>query len=66
MSNKNILIVEDESIVAMEIESYLNQYNYNIVGICANGDDAYEIAINLDVDLILMDIFLIQYNYMKK
>ena len=62
MSNKNILIVEDESIVAMEIESYLNQYNYNIVGICANGDDAYEIAINLDVDLILMDIFLLNSN----
>ena len=62
MSNKNILIVEDESIVAMEIDSYLSRCNYNIVGICSNGDDAYEMAINLNVDLILMDIFLLNSN----
>ena len=62
MSNKNILIVEDESIVAMELDSYLSSHNYNIVGICSNGDDAYEMAINLNVDLILMDIFLINSN----
>jgi DNA-binding response OmpR family regulator len=59
---KNILIVEDESIVAMEIESYLNRCNYNIVGICSNGDEAYELAIHLDIDLILMDIFLLNSN----
>jgi len=62
MSSKNILIVEDESIVAMEIDSYLTQCDYNIVGICTNGDDAYNMAINSDVDLILMDIFLINSN----
>ena len=62
MSNKNILIVEDESIVAMEIDSYLSRHNYNVVGICSNGDDAYEMAINLDIDLILMDIFLLNSN----
>jgi len=62
MSNKNILIVEDESIVAMEIDSYLSRCNYNVVGICSNGDDAYEMALNLDVDLILMDIFLLNSN----
>ena len=62
MSSKNILIVEDESIVAMEIDSYLTQCDYNIVGICTNGDDAYNMAIDSDVDLILMDIFLINSN----
>lgn len=62
MSSKNILIVEDESIVAMEIDSYLSQFDYNIIGICANGDEAYEMAINLDIDLILMDIFLVNSN----
>ena len=62
MSKKNILIVEDEAIVAMEIESYLSTCNYNIIGICSNGDDAYDMAINLDIDLILMDIFLLDSN----
>jgi len=58
MHNANILIVEDESIVAMEIKSYLEGLHYNIVSICSTADDAYEKAINQEVDLILMDIFL--------
>jgi len=31
--NKKILIVEDESIIAMEIESYLSSKGYQIIGI---------------------------------
>jgi len=62
MSKKNILIVEDEAIVAMEIDSYLSTCSYNIIGICSTGDEAYDMAINRDVDLILMDIFLLDSN----
>ena len=58
--NNRILIVEDESIVAMEIESYLISLNYSVVVICSTADEAYEKAISNDVDLVLMDIFLIQ------
>jgi len=54
----NILIVEDESIVAMEIEEYLLNEGYSIVAVCSNAKDAYETAINNQVDLILMDISL--------
>jgi len=59
---KNILIVEDETIVAMEIESYLRSLNYNIIATCSTADCAYEEAICNDVDLVLMDIFLIDSN----
>ena len=62
MNNQNILIVEDESIVAMEIKSYLEGLHYTIVAICSTADDAYEKAIHHEVDLILMDINLIQSN----
>jgi len=55
----NILIVEDERIVAMEIESYLSKLGYHIGGICSTADEAYEKAIHLDIDLILMDIYLL-------
>lgn len=55
----NILIVEDESIIAMEIESYLSKLGYNIVAICSDAKTAYKKAINNNVDLILMDIYLI-------
>lgn len=60
--NKNILVVEDESIIAMEIESYLSSLGYNIIDICSTADDAYEKAISSDVSLILMDIHLINSN----
>jgi DNA-binding response OmpR family regulator len=58
----NILIVEDESIVAIEIESYLLSLNYNVVALCSTADEAYEKAIQNDVDLVLMDIYLIESN----
>jgi len=59
---KNILIVEDETIVAMEIESYLRSLNYNVIATCSTADCAYQEAICNDVDLVLMDIFLIDSN----
>ena len=58
----NILIVEDETIVSMEIESYLSTLGYNIVAICSTADEAYDNAIQHEVDLILMDIYLINSN----
>jgi CheY-like chemotaxis protein len=60
--NEKILIVEDESIVAMEIESYLLSLNYTVIGICSTADEAYEKATSNDIDLVLMDIFLIESN----
>jgi len=54
----NILIVEDESIVSMEIESYLLTLNYNVVAICSTADDAVEKVMKNNVDLVLMDIYL--------
>lgn len=56
---KNILIVEDESIVAMELKSYLLSLNYNVIAICSTADEAFTQAISNDIDLILMDIYLI-------
>ena len=57
MSRAKILIVEDESIVAMEIEELLEE-DYEIVAICSNADEAYSVAISREIDLILMDISL--------
>ena len=56
--NKSILIVEDEIIVAMEIESYIQQLGCHVVGIASNAKDAYTLALQKKPDLILMDIYL--------
>ena len=60
--SKKILIVEDESIIAIEIESYLTTLGYDIIGIASTAEDAYNLAIENEVDLILMDIYLIEGN----
>ena len=60
MSKADILIVEDESIVASEIEIYLAGEGYHIVDVCSSADEAYDAAIGNHVDLILMDIALIE------
>ena len=56
MKEINILIVEDESIVAMEIESYIRKLGYIVVDICSNANDAFHSMETHKVDIILMDI----------
>jgi len=53
---KNVLIVEDESIVALEIENYVSDLGYKVVGSVSNAKNALEIAMSEDVTLILMDV----------
>jgi len=55
---KNILIVEDESLVALEIKSYLQSLGYTIVATVYTEEMALREARESDVDLILMDISL--------
>ncbi len=58
MSKTNILIVEDESIVAKDIQHSLKKLGYTVVDICSNGEDAIRVAEELKPNLILMDIML--------
>ena len=57
-SKTKIVIVEDESIVAKDIESSLNKLNYNIVGIASDAEKAVMLAKEKNPDIILMDIML--------
>jgi two-component system response regulator LytT len=58
MSKINILITEDESIVAKDIQMSLKKLGYNVIGICNNGEDAIRTAEEHRPDVILMDIML--------
>ena len=60
MENKNIsvLIVEDEIIVAMEIEIRLKRNKFIVVGVAHNNEKALELAIKHSPEIILMDINL--------
>lgn len=54
----NILVVEDEAIVAMDIADSLGSLGYQVVGTTDRGEDAIEKATALRPDLVLMDIVL--------
>jgi CheY-like chemotaxis protein len=53
-----VLIVEDELLVAWHLESLSREQNLDVCGLVPDGDGAIEQAVDLDVDLILMDIRL--------
>ena len=56
MKSVNVLIVEDEIIIAEDIASYLETLGYNVVGIVDNGTAALQKIKELVPDLILLDI----------
>lgn len=58
MSKANVLIVEDERIVALDIENSLSSSGYRIAGQTDRGEHAVKLAKELSPDLILMDIGL--------
>lgn len=58
MEKASILIVEDEHIVAMDIQNSLEHNGYQIVGRADRGEDAIKKAGELRPSLILMDINL--------
>jgi len=55
---KRILIVEDEVIIARDIQSKLRELGYDTLPIVSSGEEAIEKAGELKPDLILMDIVL--------
>lgn len=58
MDNYNILIVEDEAITAMELQSKLTKFGYSVPCVTATGEEAIELADKLRPHLVLMDIML--------
>lgn len=58
-SQKKILIVEDEFIIAMLIEKQITRLGYDVVAKVTSGDKAIDAVKSHNVDLILMDIKII-------
>ncbi len=58
MASIKILLVEDESIEAMDIKRTLESFQYEVPYIASRGEEAVEKALEIMPDLILMDIVL--------
>jgi len=55
----NILIVEDEAIVALDLAQGLEKDGYEVAGIADNSVEAYELFSSHNIDIVLMDVNII-------
>ncbi|XGV99679.1 MAG: response regulator [Leptolyngbya sp. BL-A-14] len=53
-----ILVVEDESIIAADISDCLENLGYSVVAVASSGETAVQLATTVHPDLVLMDIRL--------
>ncbi len=58
MENTRILVVEDEAIVAKDIEGSLKNLGYAVCGRVYTGEEAIQKVTETQPDLVLMDILL--------
>ncbi len=58
MAERRILVVEDEGIVALDMQNRLRRLGYFVCALTASGEDGVSKAAELRPDLVLMDINL--------
>jgi len=58
MNKNKILIVENEAIIALDIQNTIKKLNYHVTNIVSNHDDVIESIEKNEPDIILMDIQL--------
>ncbi|MEE8432422.1 MAG: response regulator [Candidatus Desulfatibia sp.] len=58
MAKAKVLIVEDDGIIAMDLESRLKSFGYSVPGIVSYGEDAVKKVEECRPDLVFMDIVL--------
>ena len=56
---ERILVVEDEKIIAIDLQRRLEKLGYDVIRLCTTGSEAIDIALEEIPDLILMDIMLL-------
>ena len=58
MEKAQVLIVEDDGIIAMDLESRMKQLGYGVTGVAGYGEQAIEKVKENTPDVVLMDIIL--------
>ena len=59
MARPRILVVEDETIVALDLETWLEQLGYMVAATVQSGEEAVARTLEARPDLVLMDIHLL-------
>ena len=57
-SRSRALIVEDEFLIALDLEAAMSGLGFEICGLAPNGDEARSIAMDHQPDVVLVDVYL--------
>ncbi|WP_408009238.1 ANTAR domain-containing response regulator [Pseudalkalibacillus sp. A8] len=60
-----IVLVEDEAILRLDVKEMLEDAGYEVIGEAGDGEQAIELAHELDPDLVIMDIKMPKMNGVK-
>ncbi len=58
MTKKNVMIVEDESIIALELAMIVEKAGYAVTRVSHTAEDAVNYAATERLDLVIMDVLL--------
>jgi two-component system, sensor histidine kinase len=58
MAVVDVLVVDDERVVALDICNTLSRLGYNVAGVVSSGEEALELAQRMHPHIVLMDIWL--------
>ena len=53
---RRVLVVEDEALIRLDIAETLNEAGFDVVGEAADGEEAVNLALDLEPEVIVMDI----------
>ena len=57
-SRSRALIVEDEFLIALDLEAAMTGLGFEICGLAPNGDEARLLAMDHQPDVVLVDVYL--------
>jgi DNA-binding NtrC family response regulator len=58
LPHSSILLIEDEPVLAMDVEACLTAAGYRVVGPAANTADAFRLIADQQLDLVILDLNL--------
>jgi two-component system, response regulator PdtaR len=53
-----VLIVEDEFLIALDLEAAMSGLGFEICGLAPNGEEARSLAMDQQPDVVLVDVYL--------
>lgn len=56
--DRKILIVEDEKVIAMDLQKTISNFGYNVLSTVSSGEEAIKLMANDKPSLVILDILL--------